>query len=171
MIKFAKIIQVMEGIMKKKLLAAAIVLGLSLNSAFATQVAFIDVQKVVDSSAQVQALKKDREAQMKDIVSFIEKARKEVAAESDTDKKKALDEKYTKQLNAKREKMDKDYASKLKVIEESISTVVNHQAKLKGYDMVVSKGVVLYGTTDITEDVIKAVKAQDAAKKTPAKKK
>ena len=157
--------------MKKKLLAAAIVLGLSLNSAFATQVAFIDVQKVVDSSAQVQALKKDREAQMKDIVSFIEKARKEVAAESDTDKKKALDEKYTKQLNAKREKMDKDYASKLKVIEESISTVVNHQAKLKGYDMVVSKGVVLYGTTDITEDVIKAVKAQDAAKKTPAKKK
>lgn len=157
--------------MKKKLLAAAIVLGLSLNSAFATQVAFIDVQKVVDSSAQVQALKKDREAQMKDIVSFIEKARKEVAAESNTDKKKALDEKYTKQLNAKREKMDKDYASKLKVIEESISTVVNHQAKLKGYDMVVSKGVVLYGTTDITEDVIKAVKAQDAAKKAPAKKK
>ena len=157
--------------MKKKLVAAAIVLGLSFNTAFATQVAFVDVQKVVDSSAQVQALKKDRDAQVKDIVSFIEKARKEVAAVSDTEKKKALDEKYTKQLNAKREKMDKEYAEKLKVIEESISSVVNSQAKLKGYDMVVSKGVVLYGTTDITEDVIKAVKAQDAAAKKTTKKK
>lgn len=157
--------------MKKKLMAAAIVLGLTFNASFATQVAFVDVQKVVDSSAQVQALKKDREAQMKDIVSFIEKARKEVASVSDTEKKKALDEKYTKQLNAKREKMDKDYATKLKTIEESISTVVNHQAKLKGYDMVVSKGVVLYGTTDITEDVISAVKAQDAAAKKANKKK
>lgn len=157
--------------MKKKLLAAAIVLGLSLNSAFATQVAFIDVQKVVDSSAQVQALKKDREAQMKDIVAFIEKARKEVAAESNNEKKKALDEKYTKQLNEKREKMDKDYAAKLKVIEESISTIVNNQAKLKGYDMVVSKGVVLYGTTDLTEDVITAVKAKDTATKKTTKKK
>ena len=169
MSKIRKFIQTMEGNMKRKLVAAAIVLGLSFNTAFATQVAFVDVQKVVDSSAQVQALKKERETQMKEVVSLVEKARKEIAAESDTDKKKALDEKYTKQLNAKREKMDKEYASKLKTIEESISNIVNTQAKLKGYDMVISRGVVLYGTTDMTDDVIKAVKAQNSAKKTTKK--
>ena len=62
--------------MKKKLLAAAIVMGIGFNAAFATEVAFVDVQRVVDSSAQVQALKKEQQAKAKDMVSFIEKARK-----------------------------------------------------------------------------------------------
>lgn len=156
--------------MRKKLLAAAIAMGISLNAAFATEVAFVDVQKVVDSSAQVQALKKEQQAKAKDMVSFIEKARKDVAAVTDKDKKQALEQKYNKELAAKKEKMDKEYATKLQSIENYISNIVNNQARLKGYDMVVSKGVVLYGTTDITEDVIKAVQTADKATKTTKKK-
>lgn len=156
--------------MKRKLLATAIAMGLGLNAAFATEVAFIDVQRVVDSSAQVQALKKEQQAKAKDMVSFIEKARKDVASVTDKDKKQALEQKYNKELATKKEKMDKEYAEKLQSIEGYISTIVNNQAKLKGYDMVVSKGVVLYGTTDITEDVIKAVQNADKATKTTKKK-
>ena len=156
--------------MKSKLLANVIAMGISLNAAFATQVAFVDVQKVVDSSAQVQTLKKEQQAKAKDIMSFIEKARKEVAATTDKDKKQALEQKYSKELTAKREKMDKEYAAKLQSIESYISNIVNNQAKLQGYDMVVSKGVVLYGTTDITEEVIRAVQAADKASKTTKKK-
>ena len=54
--------------------------------------------------------------------------------------------------------MDKEYASKLKSIEDSISKVIAEQAKAKGYDMVITKGIVLYGGNDITNDIIKAVK-------------
>ena len=156
--------------MKTKLLAAAIAMGISLNAAMATEVAFVDVQRVVDSSAQVQALKKEQQAKAKDMVTFIEKARKDVAAVTDKDKKQALEQKYNKELAAKKEKMDKEYATKLQSIESYISNIVNNQAKLKGYDMVLSKGVVLYGTTDITEDVIKAVQTADKAQKTTKKK-
>lgn len=156
--------------MKKKLLTAAIAMGISLNAAMATEVAFVDVPKVVDSSAQVQALKKEQQAKAKEIVAFVEKARKEVAATTDKDKKQSLEEKYNKELISKREKMDKEYAAKLQSIESYISNIVNTEAKLKGYDMVLSKGVVLYGSTDITDDVIKAVQAADKAQKTTKKK-
>ncbi len=147
---------------------AGIVAGLSFNTAFASEVAFVDVQKVVASSGQVQQLKKDQEAKAKEFKAFIDKAKKDVAAVTDTKKKQALAEKYDKQYISKREALEKDYASKLKVIEKSISEVISEQAKLKGYDMVVSKDVVLYGTTDITEEVINVVK--NDAKKTTKKK-
>ena len=123
-----------------------------------SKIAVVDVQQVVNSSSQVQALKKEHQAKAKDLISFVEKARKDVAATTDPKKKQALEEKYNKELVAKKEKMDKEYASKLKSIEDSISKVIAEQAKAKGYDMVITKGIVLYGGNDITSDIIKAVK-------------
>ena len=137
----------------------AVVLGLCINSANASEVASIDVQKVVSASPKVQALKKEQQAKAKEILSFIDKARKDVANVSDVKKKGDLETKSNKQLVEKKDKMDKEYANKLKKIEDEISKVIAEQAKAKGYDMVVAKGVVLYGTNDITEDVIKAVKS------------
>ena len=54
--------------------------------------------------------------------------------------------------------MDKNYASKLKTIDNTISSKITEQAKTGGYDLVLAKGVVLYGGTDITDAVKKAVK-------------
>ena len=131
---------------------------LSVNSVFAAEIDCVDVQKVVSSSSQVKALKTEQQKKAKELVSFVEKARKEVAAVSDTQKKQALEEKYNKELVTKKEKMDKEYATKLKSIETSITKVIAEQAKAKGYDMVITKGIVLYGGNDITDDVIKAIK-------------
>ena len=131
---------------------------LSVNSVFAAEIACVDVQKVVSSSSQVKALKTEQQKKAKELVSFVEKARKEVAAVSNTQKKQALEEKYNKELVTKKEKMDKEYATKLKSIETSITKVIAEQAKAKGYDMVITKGIVLYGGNDITDDVIKAIK-------------
>ena len=146
--------------MKIKVLAVltAVVLGLCINSANAAEVASIDVQKVVSSSPKVQALKKEQQAKAKEILSFLDKARKDIANVSDVKKKEELETKYNKQLVEKKDKMDKEYTEKLKKIEDEISKVIAEQAKAKGYDMVVAKGVVLYGTNDLTDDVIKAIK-------------
>lgn len=140
------------------------VIGLSMNN-FAMsdvppnfKIAVVDVAKVVNSSSQVAALKKEQQAKAQDLISFVEKARKDVAATTDPKKKKSLEDKYNKELNSKRDAMDKNYASKLNTIDANIASKINEQAKAGSFDLVLAKGVVLYGGSDITDAVIKAVK-------------
>lgn len=121
-------------------------------------VAVVDVQKVVASSSQVTALKKDQEAKAKDLINFVEKARKDVTATTDAKKKADLEAKYTKELNAKKDAIDKAYAEKLQAIDSNISKQIDTIAKANGYNVVIAKGVILYGGIDITDTVIKAVK-------------
>ena len=138
------------------------VIGLALGnfamSDVPSKIAVVDVTSVVGASSQVKALKKDHEEKTKEIVAFIEKARKDVAATTDVKKKQALEEKYNKELAAKKAAMDKNYATKLSAIDDSISKQIEAQAKAGGYDIVLAKGAVLYGGSDITEAVKKAVK-------------
>ena len=103
-------------------------------------------------------MKKDQQAKAEEIIKFVEKARKDVATITDANKKKAAEEKYNKELIAKKEAMDKNYAEQLKAIDESISQQINTKAKADGYDLVLSKGIVLYGGKDITPEIIKIVK-------------
>lgn len=103
-------------------------------------------------------LKKNQEAKAKEITTYIEKARKDVAATTDEKKKKALEDKYTKDLLTKRNTIEKDYATKLQEIDKNISAKIETKAKADGYNLVLAKTVVLYGGTDITQDMIKAVK-------------
>ena len=141
---------------------AAFVIGFASNNfAFsdgANKIAVVDVQQVVGASAQVKALKKEQETKVKDLQKFIEKARKDVAATSDVKKKQSLEEKYNKELKTKQEAIGKNYNEKLSAIDKSISTQISNYAKMQGYDVVLAKGVVLYGGDDITEAISKAVK-------------
>lgn len=148
--------------MKKILLMSAFIIGSMLSTTQVNaqdfNVAVVDVPKVVASSSQVQALKKDQQAKAQEMVKFIENARKDVASITDASKKKAAEEKYDKEFLAKREKMEKDYAAKLKALDDSITQKITEAAKANGYDIVLSKGIVLYGGKDITADIMKIVK-------------
>lgn len=144
--------------------AAAFAIGFSANN-FAMsdvpsnfKVAVVDVQQVVASSAQVKALKKEQQAKTEEVIKYIDKARKDVASVSDEKKKKALEDKYNKELVTKRESLEKDYATKLQAIDKNISSTIETQAKAKNYNVVLAKGVVLYGGDDITADIVKIVK-------------
>lgn len=139
----------------------AVLLGLSFGSSAMAEgfsVAIVDVPQVVNASAKVQALKKEQQAKAEEIVKFIEKARKDVSSITDANKKKAAEEKYNKELLAKKEKMEQDYAAKLKELDNSISQQISAKAQADGYDVVLSKGIVLYGGKDITAEIIKVVK-------------
>lgn len=122
------------------------------------KIAVVDVQTVVNKSVQVQALKKEQELKKQETIKFINNARADVNKQTDPKKKEELTKKYDKELVAKREANAKAYKTKLQAIDKSISDTINAQAKAMGYDMVLTKGVVLYGGDDITEAVSKVVK-------------
>ena len=151
-----------QGIKYFALGLSAFIIGMSVNnyaiSNVPSKVAVVDVQKVVASSAQVKALKADREAKIKDLGNFVNTARNAVAKETNATKKKALEDKYNKELNTKKNNIQKDYANKLANIDKSISTLIAQKAKAAGYELVLAKGVVLYGGTDITTEIAKSVK-------------
>lgn len=144
--------------MIKKICSLALLLAFCTPAFAIDKVAIVDVQKVVNKSAQVQALKKEQEAKTKELGQFIKKASDEIKAQTDENKKKELAKKYEKELVAKRDANAKAYRTKLEAIDKSISATINTYAKSNGYDLVLVKGAVLYGGDDITEAVSKVVK-------------
>ena len=129
-----------------------------ISEANVKKVAVVDIQKVINKSAQVQALKKNEESKRKELATLINKAGEEIKKQSDTAKKKALAEKYDKEIRAKQEANAKAYQTKLEAIDKSINATITQQAKAMGYDMVLLKGIVLFGGDDITETILKVVK-------------
>lgn len=145
--------------MIKKILSIAVLMSLCLSvSAKSGKVAIVDVQEIVNKSAQVQELKKEQDAKRQEIAEFINKAQEEINKQTDETKKQELINKYDKELAAKREADIKEYSKKLAEIDKSISNTVVTQAKAMGYDLVLAKSIVLYGGTDITEAISKVVK-------------
>ena len=148
--------------MFQKLLSLAlvgIITGMAATAlADVQKIAVVDVQAVVSKSAQVKALRKEREAKSQELVKFINNAGADIKKQTDPKKKEELAKKYEKELNAKKEANAKAYKTKLQAIDKSISDTITSQAKAMGYDMVLTKGVVLYGGDDITEAVSKVVK-------------
>ena len=146
--------------MKKTILTAALILGLtSMNPVFAEgKIAVVDVPAVVAQSQQVQALKKEQQSKIQDLEKWLKTVNEDVAKQKTEEGKQKLTKKYNAEFAKKKEAIAKDYAARLQVVEKSISDTIAQQAKAKGYDMVISKGMVLYGGDDITADVAKAVK-------------
>lgn len=66
--------------------------------------------------------------------------------------------KYENDLSYVKNTNDKNYSKKLAEIDKSISKTIQTESKKAGYDLVLAKGVVLYGGTDITDSISKIVK-------------
>ena len=148
--------------MKKTLSLAltALILGSGLlNTVSAAQkIAVIDVPAVVAKSAQVQALKREQQAKMQDLEKWLKTAQADVEKQQTKEGKEKLLKKYNSEFATKREAIAKDYTARLQAVDKSITDTIAAQARLKGYDMVISKGVVVFGGDDITADVQRVVK-------------
>jgi outer membrane protein len=145
--------------MKKVLSLTLMALILGSGLAMAEQrIAVVDVQAVVSKSAQVQALKKEQQAKMQDLEKWLKTAQADVQKQQTKEGKEKLLKKYNTEFGKKKEAIAKDYAARLQAVDKSITDTIATQARLKGYNMVISKGVVVYGGDDITADVQKVVK-------------
>lgn len=142
----------------------AFILGMAINNiAYSDQplgykLAVVDVGKIVDSSKSVDALKVEQKAKIKDLMVFVDNARKEVAKQKDDKAKKALEDRYNKELNTKKDAIETEYANKLELINKNITDSIATVAKTNSYNVVLAKSTVLYGGDDITQEVLKVVK-------------
>ena len=145
------------------LLAFAFGLGfgsanIAMSDAYAPSIAVVNVDKILNSSAQVSALKKDQEKKALELKNWIKTAQDDVDKQTTPQAKQATRVKYEKQLAAKREANNKAFASRLATIDKSVTNTISNYAKAKGYPVVIAKSVVIYGGTDITSEVSKLVK-------------
>ena len=145
--------------MKKVLSLTLMALILGSGIAIAEQrIAVVDVQAVVSKSAQVQALKKEQQAKITDLEKWLKTAQADVEKQKTQEGKEKLLKKYNTEFAKKKEAIAKDYTARLQAVDKSITDTIATQARLKGYNMVISNGVVVYGGDDITADVQKVVK-------------
>ena len=145
--------------MKKTLSLVLTVLILGTGAVMAEQrIAVVDVPAVVAKSAQVQALKKEQQSKIQDLEKWLKTAQADVEKQKSQEGKEKLLKKYNAEFAKKKEAIAKDYQARLQAVDKSITETITNQAKAKGYDMVISKGVVVYGGYDITADVQKVVK-------------
>ena len=145
--------------MKKSLLILLLSL-LVANVVYAEDddVAVVDLQQLVSSSAQVKLLKQDHAKKLAELDKIIVNARGEISNEKDPAKVLLLEDKYLKEFNTKKDALEKEYNIKLENIEKNIKSEISKKAQKNGYKYVLAKSVVLYGGKDITSELVGNVK-------------
>ncbi len=145
--------------MKKLLLSLTMIALLSSISAVSAQnIAVVDVQAVVAKSAQVQSLKKEQQAKMQDLEKWLKNAQADVNKQQTKEGKEKLLKKYNADFAQKKQTLALDYQKKLQVIDKNITEAISAKSKAMGYDMVISKTMVISGGNDITAEIQKIVK-------------
>lgn len=144
------------------LITGAFILGLGFNtfamSDVPSKIAVVDVNRVVSNSSQVMALKKEQNLKNEELQKWLNTARADVEKQKTQEGKEKLAKKYDSDFQKKQQAIQKDYTDKLQSIDKDISGVIAKTAKDKGYDVVLAKGVVLYGGEDITNTISKLIK-------------
>ena len=140
----------------------AFIAGYSINSKAISdtgyRVAVVDVQKLINKSPEVSALKAEQQKKLDLMKATVEKAQSEISKEKDPQKVQQLEEKYRNEINNQKIALDDEYNTKLKQIDTNIKNLVTAKAKGLQYNLVLPKNIVLFGGDDITQEVAKMVK-------------
>ena len=152
----------------KLLLVSAVAFAMSFNSMSMAKstsdnstnfsVAIVNIEQIVESSPQINALKADRKNKIDNLETFIKQANDNLKNETNETKRKTMEESYNKELIKKKDAIDKDFATKLMKIDSEITALIKLKAQKGGYNLTLNKNTVIDGGTDITSEVIKDLK-------------
>ena len=121
------------------------------------KIAVVDVNKVVGKSKRVQDLKTEQETKVRELNMWLAGIKVDVESRKSEEEKQTLVAEYNKQFEQRQNEIRDNYTQKLKDIENEITELISKAAQEKGYDMVLSKYVVLFGGDDITEEIMATV--------------
>lgn len=156
--KLSKILAVTAVMVSMSACNMAMAVDIAKEASKGFTVAVVDIPLVVQKSPQITALRTERQNKLNDLETFVVNARKDVAAQKTDDAKKALEDKYNKELNERKDAIDADFAKKLAAIDNDITALIRIKAKKLGYNLTLVKGSVIDGGSDITNEIIKELK-------------
>lgn len=153
--------------MKKSLLtivlcAFAFGLGFGLNNVAlsnvaASKIAYVNVGKLLTSSNTIKTAQSTKDKQAQELQKLIATANADVQKAAQKDKA-AVAKKYEAQIKTKRESIQSAYTKKLMEVDKQLETAIATKAKALGYDIVLRSDSVLYGSSDITAQIVPLVK-------------
>lgn len=151
---------------RKSLIIAGVlclVLGLFITNAAQSypddlKIGVVNVKSVLSSSVTVNEIKKEKINSQKELNSLFVKAKEELSKEKNPTKRKEIEKKYLKMVENKKKLSAETTGKKLAMINNNILFNIKTQAKANNFDLVLTKEVVLFGGTDITNKIIQNVK-------------
>ncbi len=138
-------------------------IGFGINStAFSdiktSKVAYVDVSKLLAASKTIKSAEETRAKQTKDMLAWYNTASADIKKQSTKAGKEALIKKYEAQLTQKKKTIKDTYAKKINEVDKQLDKLITDKAKGLGYDLVFRKDALLYGGTDITDQILPSVK-------------
>lgn len=140
------------------MLSMAMVIGMTLG-AYAQQIGTVDYEKLIRSYNKATSFNDDLKIKEGEIekmkAEFVKQLRETKNAQPDNPVAlEQMEKQLQERLNAKINETRNWMASKSQEIDTSMNTAIQDVARTKNLDVVVAKQAVLYGGTDITNDVL-----------------
>lgn len=120
--------------------------------------AVVDLQRVIASSKDVEALKNERDNQIQELKKMADTANAEIQKIDNDEDKKKISEKYLAEINTKKDEFDKIYGSALQASDQKLNNVISAVAEKEGLEIVLNRVSIVSGGLDITDKVIDLVK-------------
>ena len=154
--------------MKKNLLTLALCafafgLGFGANNiAFSNvnpaKIAYVNVPKLLAASKDLKAAQDAQMKQTKDMLKWYDTASADIQKQTTKAGKDAVIKKYEAQLTQKKKTIKDAYAKKVNQVDTQLDTAITTKAKAMGYNLVFRKDALLFGGTDITNEILPLVK-------------
>lgn len=141
----------------KKLLVVLGMLSLMTPAFAADKYASVDLDKVLRGYTKTAAVNANFQKEESDIRVFVLDAQKRVVSAKTDAEKKSLEEKANKELQAKVDVLQKKKLEALKGIETDIKAQIDRIGKASSYALIMTSNNALYGTVDISDEIIKSL--------------
>ena len=127
--------------------------GVNMIAETMPKIAVVNIAKIVEKSEKVKQLREDNNKKLDELENWIEESRLKIQKEKDSAKKEQLIDQYQDIARQKEDIIKQAYYKKMQEINAEISDTIKKIAKNKKYNIILSNSVVMYGGSDITDEV------------------
>ena len=117
----------------------------------------VDIQWLVSHIKEVQILRQEHQANLAALQQWVKAANAEIAAQSVSEDKNSLAQKYQQELSQKQQAMQQNHLQKVQAVDANLSKLIADVAKKENLDYVFAKGTLVFGGQDITQKVADAM--------------
>lgn len=143
----------------KKILVILGLLAVTAPVFAADKYASVDLDKVLRSSKETADATAQFQKEEADIRIFVLDAQKKVVSAKTDAERKLLEEKYNKELQGKVDALQAKKVEALKKIDAAVKAQIEKIGKTNTYALILPANNTLYGTVDITDQIIKGLNA------------